>query len=227
MGASAKRGSRPPPVCAAIRATTASDRARVSPSDRELQLSLRRAIHLPIRVAGVPPAQVTNYARLHTAVVWVSLIGPVNRCTSGVPSKQSPSFAGSATDVHRFQRIAPNACRSHVENRKNRPEGATELLTELLWKGRSCGRRATLDRESGRPVGLGERDLREFARATRSPRAGRGCGQPEGALRRSRQCPPRLRPRARARRCEVEEFAHLARKLAGLGALDRRVRSAR
>src|SRR2546426_2941636 len=55
IGASAKRGSKPPPFCAAIRATTVSDRARVSPSDPGLQLSLRRAIHLLIRVAGVPP----------------------------------------------------------------------------------------------------------------------------------------------------------------------------
>src|SRR5438034_4924855 len=40
MRASAKRGSRPPPVCAAIGAFTVSDdRARISPSDPELQLS--------------------------------------------------------------------------------------------------------------------------------------------------------------------------------------------
>ena len=40
MRASAKRGRRPPPVCAAIGAITVSkDRARISPSDPELQLS--------------------------------------------------------------------------------------------------------------------------------------------------------------------------------------------
>src|SRR5213080_1504844 len=40
MRASAKRGRRPPPVCAAIGGITVSkDRARSSPSDPELQLS--------------------------------------------------------------------------------------------------------------------------------------------------------------------------------------------
>src|SRR5438093_3090125 len=59
-GASAKRGSRPPPLCAAIRATTVSDRPIILPSDPGLQLSPAPAIHLLIRVAGVPPAQATK-----------------------------------------------------------------------------------------------------------------------------------------------------------------------
>jgi hypothetical protein len=74
--------------------------------------------------------------------------------------------------------------------------------------GKSCAREPVADPvearrlvservQAGRLVD--EHQLREFARATHSPRAGRGCGQPERALRRSRRCPPRSRPRARAR----------------------------
>src|SRR5437870_120550 len=117
-----------------------------------------------------------------------------------LPKPISPRGGGTRlTDAHHFQRVAPNACRSHVESHKNRPERATELLTELLWTGPPVeGGRLSNKRAAG-PGLVGERLLREFARATRSPRAGRGCGQPERALRRSGRCPPRSRPRARAR----------------------------
>src|SRR2546430_17425915 len=56
MRASAKRGSRPPPVCAAIGAITVSnDRARIFAERSGTPTLLPRAIHPQIRVAGAPP----------------------------------------------------------------------------------------------------------------------------------------------------------------------------
>src|SRR5437870_7890223 len=57
MRASATRGSGPPPLCAAIGAITVSDdRAWISPSDPELQLSCAGRCICRSRVAGLPPA---------------------------------------------------------------------------------------------------------------------------------------------------------------------------
>src|SRR5207253_1732398 len=57
MRASAKRGSRPPPVCAAIGAITVSnDRARIFAERSGTPTLLPRAIHPQISVAVAPPA---------------------------------------------------------------------------------------------------------------------------------------------------------------------------
>ena len=79
------------------------------------------------------------------------------------------------------------------KSRAREPVGGLTAWKRLL----PCGRgRLLIERAAGL---VDERQFREFARATRSPRAGRGCGRPERALRRFGRCPPRSRPRARAR----------------------------